>query len=359
MEKLFFIDTNVLTACACSELEGHDIAVLEKILGKLEEGRVHLLMPEIIQKEVEKKIDSAFRELNKESELSVSDFKATRPAGEHGSGNKYAEVKAKKITQIRKDAVSAANENVRKKLEENRIYAINIVEKIYKHKNTVVIPLETNDLLAGMRRACLLKRPSSCETKPQARHYIKDADCIAFEQILRYLAGAKLAKHLSSIIFCSDDGDYFEEDKLHSEITKELSVFSKIQKGYRSPIAMLEEEFSVKFSHEQKEEYKQSAERVSFEQHLLEQYFSGWRTAARGRGSSFERLSSGSPDARILSSDAKSCPECGAQVTIDTFTIRHNRSTRPYAYFGHKGIDWRCPVCDTGFEIRDRSPFEL
>lgn len=240
--KLVFIDTSSFINCAAEEVVGLDLQTLEKISKKIESGEIVLVLPENINIETLRVLESTFEKFKdkvKKHWKAISESQKDEPAVV-----KTALVSAEKSTL----------EEIDKKYSKSR----KLIEKIFKAKSTKRINITGDSIIAGIKRAVLKKPPfTDPRQKSKENSHSIDQDCIAVESILSFLSGNKEYKELDLII-CTSDVDYFtQDDELSPEIRDELAIHSKGIRAYQSPVEMLKKEFEQKYSKKQEKEYKE------------------------------------------------------------------------------------------------------
>lgn len=254
MKTCLYIDTNIYTACAAAELGELDLNVLKRVKEKLNLGW-HLILPEVIQVEIKKRLKDSFKSFRDDAQLSNAVNKENNQPK-----RKYEKFREEKITQIKEAAIKEANTKILKEFDKAEEDAGQLLDDLFSHKNCIIVPLSQKILLDGMCRAALGKRPAAVDTKKEQPHYIRDIDCIAFESLLHGMGQSK-AK-FDEVLICSDDSDYFSKGKLAPEIIDALKPFSKIQKGYTDILVLLEEASpkAEKFTEKQREGFVRASD---------------------------------------------------------------------------------------------------
>lgn len=238
IEKYIFIDTNIFLSCALEQLQDLNLEILEKFKEKLDEEKIHLIIPENIKAEINFGLRNEFKKLEEGIKNTLSDKRLDD---------------LKKESNLLVVALQNGKKEALNKLSENQKAVIKIIDDIFKHKNSIIIELSDKILANGMKRASLKKRPFTTK----AGSFIKDQDCIALESILHYLSTKTITEEME-VILCSDDGDYYDDinnKELHVDIKNE---FKKLKLScYRSPIEMMNAEFKDKYSLEQSKQFEE------------------------------------------------------------------------------------------------------
>src|SRR3989338_3510689 len=134
MKKYICIDTNIYIQCCLLEIEGDDINALNDLHKLLNNNRLYLLLPDVIELEF-------YRRLKEKTEELVDSINRHKGSiGEDVSLNK----------KITKDLIGKLNEVI----EERRKTKIKVegeIQKIFTHKNTIKLPLTAELLVDGYK----------------------------------------------------------------------------------------------------------------------------------------------------------------------------------------------------------------
>lgn len=239
-KKILFLDSNVYIACIFQEKDSLNKKPLEEILSFLEKGEIELLMPKLIEEEVLKDLEK--------NELAVK-----------GTIEAYFNSQPKKNTPLISDALQNAKDRSLKKISSIRKEGEKLFKKIVKHKNTKKISLTDKILLRGIKRSLFKIAPgdSNAGEKNKTNHMI-DSDCIIFESLLS-LGNKKYKK--KDILFCANDGDYFEnkENITPKKVSnKELKkMFNKVN-YYTNPIKLLKSLEPKKYTKKDVKRYEEN-----------------------------------------------------------------------------------------------------
>jgi len=243
--KLLFIDTNLLVGCILGDIKGQNltIEVLKDIEKKLSKDELVLLLPEVIKHEVFDKLEERagmfsgkikqfFKSLNEKNEL--PDFMV------------------KSIQEAEKKLL----EDIKKKNEE----AQNILDGMFKNKNTKVLKISNDIFFKGCRRALIRKAPAIKNSDGKKNAFKKDQDCISVESVIDFLISNKCNK----LVVCTCDADYLKGDKIHPEILEDLNKSCSEVILYKNLLEMLKEEFKKKVTKEDVKRLDDGVVRLTF-----------------------------------------------------------------------------------------------
>ena len=231
--KHIFIDTNNFLSCAFMYEKGQDPSTIAKYENLLMRDRATLILPEIVEIEFFRKIDSTLM-LIKEK---VEDFKKIIKK-DFPDYLKLAKEDFMELTQkLYSDRVSSST------------FAKEKIPPLFENRNVKRIPLTSEIIVSAYKRALAGKKPYKYRPCPECGELnnLVDNDCIIFESILSKI------KELGNVelIFCSantkDFAEFNEKTKaheLHPELLKEMPKEISI-KYYRSMGEALKSEFKT------------------------------------------------------------------------------------------------------------------
>ena len=129
------------------------------------------------------------------------------------------------------------------------------IDKIFKHKNTAIVELTDQILIAGMKRSLLKKSPYTKTDKSTENAHTKDIDCIAFEALISFCNKHYNKKKKDCLIMCVSDKDYLSSDgKLHGDMKGDIKMEHKC---YVNLQEMMNKEFKVKIDIEKLKKQKE------------------------------------------------------------------------------------------------------
>ena len=291
--KVVFIDANRYVSCVeknkGDKFDDYGKEMLDSLTELLDEGRITLLLPEVIEKEIEVRINEKF-ETFKSSLAPFREAKKNFPEWMQSSYEKSLKMIDKAIEKEKKD--------IKKKLLE-----------LFGHKNTIRISLTTLLLNNGMKRAALRKSPGKKINNEKKSWFLKDIDCVAVESCLQWLSKRRKKKEF---IICSSDPDYRENENslnLSEEIKTDFdNVPSVSSSSYYSQLGkMMNEKFEgdIESAQIDKNESESSSSQSSSlslatERRPYRTYGSIW---AYGMDACYE-----------ITSRTKHCPKCGGDI---------------------------------------------
>ena len=243
--KYIFIDTNLFIDAVTSN-EGENI--LGSIIKQLNKKSVKIVLPEVIKAEILTQytywkngvIESVKGNLTTLNILGIKEG-LTETDKKNRKKNK-GETEAEKIDSV----IEPHRKAMIKKIEGRYKSITKKIEQVFKHKNTKIVKLTDQILLAGMKRSLLKKSPYTKTEKITESAHTKDVDCIAFETLVAFYKkqGSKPSKN--TLIMCVSDKDYFSnEGTLHDDLKKDINIDTKC---YKTLPDMLDKEFKAQIN---------------------------------------------------------------------------------------------------------------
>lgn len=235
--KYIFIDTSVFFDVLQSDSSSQTLDALTKLL---DQGKITIILPEVILMEIRKQfvifkkelIEKLERQLSIEIILNVTDKEKT---GGKNKGKKSTN--SDLIDSLTKTHRASLLKTVKDFYQgiENRL------EDVFKHKNTKMIKLDNSIILKGIERSLLNRAPSEKLTGKNENQHLRDIDCMAFESVLNYINSKIVVNASDSISILVKDTDYIQEDgeTLKDQIVKDLSKFKKNKITYSESIDLI------------------------------------------------------------------------------------------------------------------------
>lgn len=251
--KYIFIDTNLFIDAVTSN-EGENI--LSTIIKQLNKRSVKIVLPEVIKAEMltqyaywkDGVIENVERNLTTMSILGIKEG-LTETDKKNKKKNK-GETEAEKIDSV----IEPHRAGMIKKIEGHYKSITKKIEQVFRHKNTEVVKLTDQILLAGMRRSLLKKSPYTRAEKITESAHTKDVDCIAFEALVAFYKKQTNKSTKSAMIMCVADKDYFSTDGiLHDDLKKDIKIETKC---YKTLPEMLDKEFKAQIGPKKRKKMK-------------------------------------------------------------------------------------------------------
>lgn len=252
-QKLLFLDSNIFISCVLEQTQGSNINVLKDLLDKLKSNKTILILPEVVRREVEvNTVDIIFT-----SEESIN--------------KDLEQIKTGNNSYVFESIINNAVKTVQIDLKKSKTEILKIIKEIFENNNTLTIKLTDEILISGLKRASLLKAPfthskglvkkKNKNNKPgEPPKYRKDQDCIIFESILSFLRKNTQKYKNNVLVFCTEDPDYYKNDKvadLEDDIVSDLSIAHKKFKNYRNSVEMFKKEFAEKYNKKDVQKYNE------------------------------------------------------------------------------------------------------
>lgn len=229
-EKYLLIDTNIYVQCCALELiEGDDINVLKKLHTLLDQNKLKLLLPEIVQLELYKVLDNKMEDLEKV--INGYKEKVNKDSGLD--------------ERIKKELTDSLN-SLLKDREKNSKDVMGDLEKIFSHKNTIKKELIlTPEIFVNAFKYFLHQKKPYNINEPGPIQ----GDCLMMETVKNYLS----SKKDYVLYFCSGNTSDFTKESIGSvkkvhEIPENIKEqFEKIE-YYTNLLGLLKMVFKIKIS---------------------------------------------------------------------------------------------------------------
>lgn len=259
-KTLVFIDSSALVETIKGNFSGE---TLKEIIKLLNGNKLLLLIPEVTKTEIIEEANNLKDDLVKrvEGNLIINKILGIPEQQVQNETKK----KKKEIRESNADLIDNLTKNNREVLIKNITDFYESIsadlEKIFKHRNTEIIPLTDELIIAGMRRSLLKKAPYTGKDKSNESQHTKDTDCIAFESLTSFLKSLEIKK-ISHLAMCVRDKDYNSKDgKLHDDILVDISYLNP--KYYEGLPQMINAEFKIKIGTEQLQKVTEGEEKLT------------------------------------------------------------------------------------------------
>lgn len=241
-----FIDTNIYMFCALLTKNNHEPSLLRNLLKLLEEDKMILIVPEVVELEFYRKLDQEFEKLKKSIKKSSKEFNKIFPS--------YLEEDKQRINNQIKDLV-----NLRKK-------SIKEVKKIYNeilgNDNTQRIKLSEKIITNSYRRSLRGLKPSSVNNHINGTN----PDTLIIESIIKYNKN----NSIKQLIFCSDNiNDFAEFDQNTNSHILHKDIFNSLHEKtifYRKLTEVLKNEFNEEINEDSEEKINEVAEELRLDE---------------------------------------------------------------------------------------------
>jgi len=237
--KYVFIDTNIFISCAFLERKGDTVQQIEKLSQLINSNSIKLLLPEIVEIELERKTKDQLITIKSQ----VEKLKNTVIKSFPGS---LLTDKSNLLKEI---------DGMFKKREVSSHSASKKLNKIFKSENVIKIPLYQKIFFNAYKRALKGLKPSKAERK-----IIIDQDCLIIESINNSI----LKFVIKELIFCSANVNDFALKKdtknkfvIHPELVPPLP---KETRFYNNLPEMFDIEFNLKISEDESKSTKLNLE---------------------------------------------------------------------------------------------------
>lgn len=227
-EKYLLIDTNIYVQCCARELvEGDDIDVLKELHKLLDKNKLKLLLPKIVELELEKVLDNKMEDLKRVI-----------------NGYKEKVNKDNELDERIKKELTDNFSSLLKDREENSKEVKSELNSIFSHKNTI-----KKELLLTPEVFINAFKYFFHQNKP---YNIKEpgpiqGDCLVMETVKNYLSNKK--DYI--LYFCSDNTSDFTEEST-GPVKKTYEIPSSIKKQfenieyYKNLLGLLKKVFKIK-----------------------------------------------------------------------------------------------------------------
>ena len=168
--KYVFLDTCVIVDCAFTRKEKSSPKLLERLMERLRENGVKLLLPEVVQLELEKVLPQTMS-------VAVESFGAVKKSVQEVAENSLLSHSAeKKLLDAAKSARAELDSDVKD--------ALDLINKISNESDKcIVLPLMQEDLIAATKMAIKGDKPS----KPKAEWGLVQEDCLIIAALERFM----------------------------------------------------------------------------------------------------------------------------------------------------------------------------
>lgn len=168
--KYVFLDTCVIVDCAFTRKEKSSPKLLERLMERLRENGVKLLLPEVVQLELEKVLPQTMS-------VAVESFGAVKKSVQEVAENSLLSHSAeKKLLDAAKSARAELDSDVKD--------ALDLINKISNESDKcIVLPLMQEDLIVATKMAIKGDKPS----KPKAEWGLVQEDCLIIAALERFM----------------------------------------------------------------------------------------------------------------------------------------------------------------------------
>jgi hypothetical protein len=331
--KIIFIDSNVFIKCAIEEIGGSGLEIFKKLELAMDEGSFKLILPENIEIEVRKDVDSQIKLF---AESVKSKLKTAIGADNSVKGKKaFEEI----LNTCERESLKIVQDEG-KKIKSS-------LDKILNNKNCIKVKITKEIISEGILRAVLKKAPGRCKRTS----YLIHQDCIAFEAILNYLDKEKIKK--AKIVICSEDSDYQNTDdnkKIDNEILAEFKSREIEAVGYNNPLDMLNGEIvksGKKYTKKDIKTYKEEAQPKSLAE-VTKLIFEN----SKSKGCTVAYNTDYWSNSKVNDS-IRFCPYCGHALNFDGHKdILASAFSMPvYTHYYDQGEKIYCPYCGRSIDI--------
>lgn len=168
--KYVFIDTCVIVDCAFARKEKSSPKLLERLMGWLGNNHVKLILPEVVQLELEKVLPQTMS-------VAVKSFGTVKKNVQEVAENSLLSHSAeKKLLDAVKSARAELDSDVKDALD-----LINLISN--ESDKCIVLPLVQEDLIAATKMAIKCDKPS----KPKAEWGLVQEDCLIIAALERFM----------------------------------------------------------------------------------------------------------------------------------------------------------------------------
>lgn len=235
MKRYLCIDTNIFIQCCLLELEGDNIDALKQLHKLLDESKVYLLLPEVIELEFYKKLQNKVDEIE-------------QMVGKHKANINKDNFDDK----IKKDLLSKLD-SVLKERERNASKVLKEIGVIFSHKNTFKIGLSTDIFIDAYKSFLRGEKPYKSNT-------IISQDCLIIQSLKYFLKD----KADNPLYLCSLNTEDFAKNKtsnisqthnpeIHPDVKKMLTSIQY----YTNLFSLLNEQFDQKYTSKEIEKLKE------------------------------------------------------------------------------------------------------
>jgi len=226
--KYLCVDTSIFVQCSLLQIEGDDINVLKDLWDILERNKVVLLLPEVIELE----LDKVLRDETASLKQAIGERKGLIGQKEEGLDKRIIEDLKSKMDEVVKERESNSG-TVKKE-----------IKRIFSHKSTIKIKLTNDILLESIKSMIAGKKPMKKSIKGI------DSDTLIIQSLKTFLS----SKDSYELYFCSqnhiDFGDSSPKDVVNSSI---IAIHPDIGSNFESILyytnllTLLNEKFDKKY----------------------------------------------------------------------------------------------------------------
>ena len=222
--KYVFLDTCVIVDCAFTRKEKTSPKLLERLLEQLDDNGAKLLLPEVVQLELEKVLPQTM-------DMAVSSLKSVE--------NSVEEVAAKSLlSHSSKDKILDAVSSARKELKKDVKDALDLIKNVSNDpERCTVLPLVQEDLVSAVKTSIKGNKPS----KPKAAWGLIQEDCLivgALERFIKDEPGAEMAICSSNTADFTMKASNGKGNILHDQIACRLGDC----RFYSDPVDLMDDE---------------------------------------------------------------------------------------------------------------------
>lgn len=239
--KYLFVDTNNYLACAHLTKSNLSPKTLEQLKRLLEDNKLKLLVPEIVEIEFFRKVD---RELERIKGI-FTDFK------------KYIKAKDEPLLADEKQKINQSIDKTINQRRENTKTAKEYLRSLFTEQNVSVLRLTPYIFIRGYQRALGGRKPYKFEYCKECRElkHLVNSDCLIFELLLAEIRKRKI----SELIFCTGDLEDFAK---YDKETKKHILHPELQSDFPSSIKVI---FYENLAQALNEEYQTNIKRAESE----------------------------------------------------------------------------------------------
>lgn len=226
MEKYLLIDTNIFVQCSLLEEEGDDFEVVKKLLKLMDESKLILLLPEVIELEFEK----------------VLIQKSEKLRSKVGQYIKSVERDNDFDSRIKHDLMEKMDDLLKERVKYSERTGV-MVRKIFGHKNTVHLAVESEMMVEAYKYFLSNEKPF----RP-VKGIVIQPDCLIIESAKNYFS----SKDNYVLYFCSLNKRDFAENEKSDPLELAKSIKKKFVNitYYLNLGDLLKEKFQIKLSPE-------------------------------------------------------------------------------------------------------------
>jgi len=245
VKDYLFIDTNIFVQICIQEKEGDTIKDLKKISQLLEEKKITLLMPEVVELEINAQVDKKFSQIDR-------DLGSIREHISNSSLNR----------KIKKDIGDKIGDVVRER-KDNSIDVKENINLILGNSQTIKIPMTFNHMVDSYKRFLLNIKPykngQNGEIQP---------DCMIIEALQDYLNNKNSQYKL---YICTQNADDFCDSKKKKTVISSdiLESFNGEILCYVNLYELLNDKFGADFSNERVSALKEALNNAKIAESVL------------------------------------------------------------------------------------------